>query len=288
MDSFSTHADHGIITRQSLLADGMTREQLALAQQDGTLTRLTRSLFATRSAHDGVAVAVRARGSLTCISALRLHDVWTLSSDGLHHIRRTDKCRRRGAVEGAVECRSTMAHRRVPVDSLDAALMAVVINHSREDAVVALDCVLHSGVRDRGQLENLMLTAPADRHHLLSAASGLVESPLESLLRFGLWQRQVKVKPQAQVPGVGRVDFLIGKRLIIEVDSVEFHTDLRAFRKDRERDRRAVERGYKVLRFTTYEVQHELPRVLATILRFVRRDLHRPEPKHLTASLSIT
>lgn len=269
---------HGIVARQDLLATGMSRRQLTVAEAHGRLTRLTRSLFATEDADDGVVAAVRARGTLTCISALRLHGIWTISDDGRHHIRRSDKCRRSGAVDGTVECRSTLGHRRVPVDSLDAALMAVVLNHSREDAVVALDCVLQRRLRDRAYLDNLFATAPADRRPLLAAASGLIESPMESLVRFGLWRHRVRSRPQVEIAGVGRVDLLIGRRLIVEVDSVEHHTDLVAFRRDRERDRRAVELGYRVLRFTSYEVQHALPRVLDTILRLVRRDVHRPAP----------
>lgn len=279
MTTSITAGDHGIVARQDLLAAGMSRRQFDQAQAEGRLTRLTRSLFATTDAPDGVVSAVRARGALTCVSALRLHGVWTLTSDGPHHIRRTDKCRRAGVVAGTVECRSTLTHRRVPVDSLDAALMAVVINHSREEAVVALDCVLHLRLRDRAYLENLFATAPADRLPLLRAASGLVESPMESLLRFGLWGRQVKVKPQTYIPGIGRVDFLIGERLIVEVDSVAHHADLAAFHKDRERDRIATELGYTPLRFTSWEVQHALPRVLSTILRFVQRDAHRRAPQ---------
>ena len=52
------------------------------------------------------------------------------------------------------------------------------------------------------------------------------------------------------VEGVGRVDFLVGDRLIIELDGYEFHSDRTEYRNDRARWNRATARGFITLRIT--------------------------------------
>lgn len=264
-DSAFNYAKHGIVSRQALLADGMSRTQLELAQELGTHTRVSRSLFATTSAHSGLVAAIRAGGALSCLSALHLYGIWTVSVPSVHHIRRAERRRRDGKVPGAVECRSTLSHRRVPLDSLDAALMAVFLNHDDEDAIVAMDCVLHTRLRDRASLQMMLMSAPKRKQQLLGVATGLVESAVESLFRFRLWQVKVRVRPQVHIPGIGRVDFLIGTRLIVEIDGAAYHSGNREFRRDRKRDRRAAEMGYITLRFTAAEVLHAWPEVLGLI-----------------------
>lgn len=57
-------------------------------------------------------------------------------------------------------------------------------------------------------------------------------------------------------------------RLAIEWDSRRWHTQVDAFQRDRERDRRAVEHGWRVLRFTWKDV-HETPDSVIASIRTV-------------------
>jgi hypothetical protein len=54
-------------------------------------------------------------------------------------------------------------------------------------------------------------------------------------------------------------------RLAIEWDSVRWHTQLDAFQRDRERDRAAQLRGWRVLRFTWYDVSERPDHVVETV-----------------------
>ncbi|GAB3819534.1 hypothetical protein GCM10028820_23660 [Tessaracoccus terricola] len=273
------HARDGIVARKDLIAAGLTRSALKGAEEAGPLVRLSRSLFATAETAEGVVTAVAAGGTLTCLSALELLGVWTLGAGPDHHVRRKERRRRDGPVPGAQECRSLLTHRGAPVDSLDAALVAVVLNHSPEDAVVALDCVLQEERRTRSELEELLAKAPAYARRLLARATGLAESPLESVVRYRLGQRKVRVRSQHRVPGVGRFDLLIGERILVELDGFEHHRTRKQFREDRRRDRRAPELGYVVLRFTWEDVMHDWSRVLREILTYVSSDFHRRPPR---------
>lgn len=57
-----------------------------------------------------------------------------------------------------------------------------------------------------------------------------------------------------QIPGIGRVDFVVGDRLIIEVDSRAHHERTPDYERDRRRDAAASTHGYRVLRFTYRQV----------------------------------
>lgn len=75
----------------------------------------------------------------------------------------------------------------------------------------------------------------------------------------------VEVVPQAYVPGVGRVDFLIGGFLIVEIDGVAYHSDRASVRKDRQRNNSAILGGYISLRYVPEVVWNEPDRFVAEV-----------------------
>lgn len=76
----------------------------------------------------------------------------------------------------------------------------------------------------------------------------------------------VRVRQKVQI-GPDRVDFVLGDRLIVELDSREFHEKER----DYARDARLVARGYRVLRFSYRQVMFEWPTVLAAVSAAIGR-----------------
>ncbi|WP_299573327.1 DUF559 domain-containing protein [uncultured Williamsia sp.] len=83
---------------------------------------------------------------------------------------------------------------------------------------------------------------------------------------------------QHRVPGVGRVDLLVGERLVIEVDSHAHHTGVERYEADRARDRRLVQLGYVVLRLSYHQVVHDWPETEKVVLDLIRRREHRGRP----------
>ncbi|GAA1480721.1 hypothetical protein GCM10009624_11610 [Gordonia sinesedis] len=105
------------------------------------------------------------------------------------------------------------------------------------------------------------------------------ESGIESIVRLRLRARRIQVQVQVVIAGVGRVDLLIGRRLIVEVDGQEYHADRLRFETDRERDWVAAELGYLVIRLSYQQVIHHWSSAERSILAVVRRGDHlRPLP----------
>jgi len=88
-------------------------------------------------------------------------------------------------------------------------------------------------------------------------------------------RHRLPIRRQVRFAGLGRVDFLIGERLIIEVDGQEFHDRESSFEKDRKRDAVLSTLGYRVLRFSYWQVMGEWPLVVAAVMAAISRGDHQ-------------
>ena len=80
------------------------------------------------------------------------------------------------------------------------------------------------------------------------------------------------------ITAVGRVDFLIGDRLIIEVDGKPNHASSSMRHKDLIRDANAAARDFVTLRFDYAMVVHDWPLVESAILAQVAADATSGRP----------
>ncbi len=79
---------------------------------------------------------------------------------------------------------------------------------------------------------------------------------------------------QVEIRGVGRVDFLVGERLVIEVDGREYHVDVERFENDRRRDALLSGLGFRVLRFSYEQVLRRWSEVAAAVFGAIARGDH--------------
>ena len=246
--SDSRPATHGVATRAQLEFAGVGDAQICTLVGEGTLTRLRPGWFATADADPRVVSAVRAGGAVTCVSALRLHGAW-VPPEAAVHVRRSGHHRRKRLPPGVQDC--SLPRRRAPqvdfpVDRVDLALQSALGCVDPDMAVVLMDSVLNKQLLTIDELEPL---------------------------RLG--RRGIRTRVQVQIGDVGRVDLLIGERLVIEVDSRRYHTSDAAYQSDRERDRRLNGLLYRVIRLTYQDVMHHWEPAEADILAIVRAGEHR-------------
>ncbi|MGC5223808.1 endonuclease domain-containing protein [Micromonospora sp. DT81.3] len=107
------------------------------------------------------------------------------------------------------------------------------------------------------------------------------DSGLESLLRWRLRRYGLSVRTQVEIAGVGRVDFLVGERLLLEVDGranhdeSALHPDGTSLRhKDLVRDANAAAWDYVTLRFDYAMVVHDWDLVERAILAQIAASRH--------------
>lgn len=135
-----------------------------------------------------------------------------------------------------------------------------------EDAFIALESALAAGRPGRADVSAILDGLPAAARVALGRAHGRSGSITEGAFLFRSPVFGVRVRQQVQI-GRDRVDFVLGDRLVIELDSREFHDRER----DYARDARLTARGYRILRFTYQQVMFEWPSVVAAISAAVAR-----------------
>jgi very-short-patch-repair endonuclease len=113
-----------------------------------------------------------------------------------------------------------------------------------------LESALHRGSIHRREAVALTAKASIGARRVLAHAGRASESGTESLMSFDLRQAGILFRQQVEIGSVGRVDFVVGRTLVIEVDGAQFHSSVEAFERDRVRDAELSIRGYRVLRFS--------------------------------------
>lgn len=275
---FDHHA--GVVSRAQLRASGATDAMIRRAVADREVRRLRRGWFAAPGANDDVSRAVTAGGVASCLTALALAGVW-VPYDPRVHTRRTRRHRAKRPAAGLVACdpperRTTSAPQAV--DDVQTALATAAWCQTSEHLTVLLDSALHKGLVTRDDLEALFADAPRRIRRALDSADGLAEAGTETLVRLRLRRRGVALRAQVWI-GNRRVDFLVGRSLIIEVDGRAWHDDPEAFERDRERDRALAALGYRVVRLTYRQVIDDWPAVERDLLAIIRRGDHLRAPE---------
>jgi very-short-patch-repair endonuclease len=143
-----------------------------------------------------------------------------------------------------------------------------------EFAVATLDSALHKGMLRVQDIRVALADSSFDLSDVLNALDARSESGLESLCRIRLSRMGLPTRSQVFIDGVGRVDLVVGDRLVIEADGQEWHDSPGAFASDRKRDLRLALLGYSVLRLTYAQIIHEWPLVELSIRAMIARREH--------------
>ena len=266
----------GLAATHELYALGFSRRVLANAVRSGELRRARQGWYSLPGLHPELFQAARVGGLATCLSAARYWGLWIPSDDSRPHV---------AVHRGACQLRDPTNHRRrLEIgrqvihwsDDLDVtshfedsrvvrrpedALLDAVKCQGVEAAFVLIESALQKRVLRPAALAALLCRLDAGARVQLCSASGKSGSGLESLFVFRIRRVGVNVRQQVWI-GRDRVDIVIGERVVVELDSREFH-DPDA---DSRRDARLLARGYWVLRFRYRQIMFDWPSVEAAVL----------------------
>lgn len=261
----------GLARGTRLQTFGIDRPTLSRAVRAGRINRIRPGVFASNRLPDPVRDAALHGGALTCGGALRVHGIWVLAEGDRAHV----WVGRRGRIHGhdGCRCRSHYFRGVVPlgVANVEAALLHLFRCEGDESFFASLESALHLGCLTRPALLRIRRALPASARWLIDLADASAESGLESLLRLRLHLLGIVLACQVAITGVGRVDFVIGKHLIVEVDGRENHDGPSMRHKDLVRDAAASALGYETLRFDYAQLLHDWPTVQEAVLAALAR-----------------
>ncbi|MDF0513899.1 DUF559 domain-containing protein [Agromyces sp. H3Y2-19a] len=285
---------------RELDAAGIRRDQLSDAVADGAVFRVRQRWYAVPDAPTDVVRAVRVGGAATAASVAKIHGLWEVGTDEVLHVRvhrSASRLKSPTSATGASHDPAANATARAnPPAPLDAARDDVCVHYrsdppirsGRDPLAVALAEMLHctptasviatvDSALARGEvaLAEIRAVAGPSRRRILDRCSDGSESGTETKVRLLLRARNIAHRTQVSIARVGRVDLLVGDRLVIEVDGSRHHSGREEFENDRRRDFELAMRGYVVLRLSYSMVVDEWEVTSRGILALIARGEHR-------------
>lgn len=292
-------ANAHVCTTEMLRSIDIDAAEVAALLRDRTLVRLRRGLFvaasAWRDATPEQQLTLRARvvlrdrpgavashGSAAAMHGLPL---WGVPTDVVDLLGAGARTRTRAGVRVhprpvGLEPVSVAGLEVVPVG---AAIVQVVVDHGAVPGLVCLDRALHEGRVSGDAVESaaeILRIGPRSRSRLarvVRAADPACESVGETRTRVLLTDLGVAVRSQVEIRDedgfIGRVDFLVGERVVVEFDGMVKYggADGRAaLRAEKAREDRLRASGYVVVRLVWADL--DVPeRVLGLIERALRQ-----------------
>lgn len=261
----------GIARGTHLQKIGFTRRALSTCVRRGEIHRIRDGIFAVPPVHEDVWSATAHGGALTCASVLRMSGVWVLDPPEAPHVWLGPD--RHAHAHDDCTCVSHFYSGRPPLGrtNIETALVHFRRCAGDEAFFAAFESAWRKRLLSRAARSRVRAALPASARWLVDLARSDADSGLESLLRLRLHVLAIRLDRQVVIAGVGKVDFVIGGRLILEADGKENHDGETKRHKDLVRDAAASRLGYETLRFDYAQIVHDWPSVQAAILAALRR-----------------
>ena len=275
----------GIATRQQLIARECSGFDLTIAVRRAEIRRVRQARYSTASASWDAIIATRVGGLLAGPSAARSYGLWSGFDRRVHISVGTNSSRLRTNFAPSIRpeiLTPDIAGREIVLHwlvggavpelgpecwraPLVTCLRQVVAWCDEETAVACLDTALTKFYTSRAKLlDDFRGAAPSARLLAEKCAKGS-DSGTESIVRQRLMAVGILVIQQVQF-AVGRVDMRVkGTRVIIEIDSHEFHDSPEARERDQHRDTELAALNYVVIRLGYQQIVEDWDWCLGTI-----------------------
>jgi len=280
----------GLILRDRVLSAGVDPDQLVIALRTGRLFRVQRGVYGARAAQPGplprARAAVLSSGVLDAVAshhtAGRVFGLAVPDRPAVEHITVRRELRRVRRRELHFHSRALALGDVLPRDGVALTSPARTVFDlaaylPRREAVWCVDDALRRNVTTPSALmqvgeRRLGGRGDALARERIAEADGVAESMLETIGRLALADGEVPL-PQAQFKVHNDVGRLIARldgayperRLAVEFDGQSFHSAPEAVFRDRRQQNSLELEGWRVLRFTWWDVVHDTKRFVATV-----------------------
>ena len=270
----------GAATAAELLSTGLSRATLRSLVRSGHLWRARQGWYVLPGTAAPALQAVRVGGVLTCSPALEAHGLWSARQSGVHVRVHHTSCRLRTTRDSRQRLSEHPDDRAIvhwsqsstdssrilagPLDALDDYFQCV----ERDIALAALDSLIR---REPERVSELRRRFEVDEWE---GVDGRCDSGTETIFFVRMLRLGIAPLRQIPLPGVGRVDFLVGRRLVVEVDGRGYHDLADQFERDRARDAAISSGGRRSLRFSHDQVLYRWAEVEHAVLAAIERGDH--------------
>ena len=272
-----------LATMHELLQFGHSQTSIRTAVGRKELIRVRKGWYCLPALGADYQAAARVGGRLTCVSLAEVLGLWIprVARTGLHvavaenaaQLRSTinyhDRLRRERGSEIVVHWNDDRSTGSRYATNLSSALARISRCVDLESAFVLCESALFKRSLTPIEWAEALAAIPSPTRKRLASAGMHSESGSESMFRFRAGVFGVRIRQQVWI-GPDRVDFLLGDRLVVEIDSVAHHDPT----EDAKRDARLSALGYRVLRFMYSQLDGDWARVEIAVLAAISRGDH--------------
>jgi very-short-patch-repair endonuclease len=262
----------GVVRSRTLAVQGHSAYDVRAAVERRVVLRVRKGWIALPDADPLLVGAARAGVVLTCVTQARRLGLWVLEAEGALHV---------GAPRhsGGVAVTSARVHWGAPpvprhpdalVDPIENVLWAVAQCRPEHQALAIWESSLRRGLVSLEALRRL--PRPPTARRLCEQATPWSDSGLESFVPPRLRWLGLPIVAQVWIRG-HRVDFLIGDRLVLQIDGGHHVGAQRE--EDIRHDAELALLGYQVVRVGYFQVVERWHEVQNVIMRAVAQGLHQ-------------
>lgn len=244
----------------------------------GQLRRIRRGWYQTPEANPEAIRAIKLGGRLCCLSECKRQGLWVPPGDIRPHIALPSHAE--NDLPSDVVGHRSKLNPGQPTVPLRESLGMVLRHHDAETGLIVLESAVDKGLITRWQARELIAEQSGRKQQELRFFTPGAQSGSETRARLFLQRRGLDVKIQQHPAGVGRVDILVGKSLIIECDSAAHHSKVEDYLNDRERDLQAIDAGYSVIRLSYPQIWSEWKRTQQVLIRRLGGKRYRSDSVH--------
>lgn len=260
----------GFARTAHLREHGHSARSIGAAVHAGLLVRPRRGWVALPSLEPMLLFAVRHGVLLTCVTQARRLGIWVSEDPPSPHV----AARTTGLhIDAKARVHWSGPPMPRPSTSLEDSVPNVLFHIAEclpfEHALASWESALNTGRTDLQLLSSLRL--PPRATQVLAQCTPFADSGLETLFRTRLRWLRMPVRAQTWLQG-HRVDFLIGDRLVVQIDGKQ-HAGAQRI-SDNKHDAELQARGYHVIRVSYAEVMFEWHAVQEAILLAIASGLH--------------
>lgn len=260
----------GVARTPTLLEAGVSRHELSSALNSGAVLRVRRGWVALPGADMYLVAAARTGVVLTCVTQAQRLGLWVMDASRPHVAA--------GSHSGRLPTEKATVHWARPavprhpdslVDPVENVLITVASCRPFEEALVVWESAFNKRLVSKKSMSRLPLSGAAAR--ICEVATPFSDSGLETFVLVRLRWLPIAVVPQVWIEGHA-VDFLIGERLILQVDGGHHVGSQRT--SDIQHDATLMLLGYHVIRVGYDQVVNTWPEVQQILLRAIAQGLH--------------
>ncbi|MBS1673515.1 MAG: DUF559 domain-containing protein [Actinobacteria bacterium] len=261
---------HGVARVETLRRAGVTDHAFRRARTDRRILSVRRGWIALPGADEELVAAARRGVVLSCVTLAVRRGLWVREAPE-PHVAAPPSSGHARVSRGIVHWSAPLIPRNPDAleDSLENALVLIARCQPHEASMAVWESALRKRLVDPQVLERLDLPPAARR--MLAEATPFADAGTETIFRTRLGWLDIPIVPQVWLHG-HRVDFLIGERLVVQIDGGHHVGAQRE--EDNKHDALLRLHGYHVIRIGYDRLMNHWPEVQALILLAIAQRLH--------------